>query len=352
MHTPNRSDSFDTDETVADGCPDSIHEYREAVALLQEEVARLERELQLRDHPPWESVSACNAQGEEDAKASGARESARATEEEVERLTSELNNREQTVTILLDQLSLLEEAKAADRAEWERLIEWVTELEKRVEAQDEDALRRLEARVGAQTRGAEERRAQLEHDRRGWDVARKVYDEEIARLRSELAQAQASALAVRDGEGLVDQSACAEFERVKALEAENLRLRAGQAILERTAAENSSALRSRMGEIQNESDELERRLAQIQDERRRERLEYETTIAELRTTLSQFSVVQHEAPRPIQKRDRLAEALEPDIRVRALRQHLLEIHQREEAERRERRLTHRLTRLWSRTSPR
>ena len=46
------------------------------------------------------------------------------------------------------------------------------------------------------------------------------------------------------------------------------------------------------------------------------------------------------------------QALEPDLRVRALRQHLLEIHQREEAERRERRLTHRLSKLWSRTSPR
>ena len=46
------------------------------------------------------------------------------------------------------------------------------------------------------------------------------------------------------------------------------------------------------------------------------------------------------------------EALESELRIRALRQHLLEIHEREETERRERSLTHRLSRLWSRTSPR
>ena len=47
--------------------------------------------------------------------------SAARSHREVERLTCELASREETVALLLDQLSLLEEARTADRAEWEQL---------------------------------------------------------------------------------------------------------------------------------------------------------------------------------------------------------------------------------------
>ena len=135
---------------------------------------------------------------------------------------------------------------------------------------------------------------------------------------------------------------------VNALEQENLRLRAACEMVERTAAESSGALRSRLGEIQEECDELRHQLVQIDDERRRERLEYETTVAELRTRLSQASLV----PEPIEKTEAHSDAHDSELRIRALRHHLRDIHEREETERRERRLTHRLSRLWSRTSPR
>jgi hypothetical protein len=284
MNAQAQGDSCGIDESATDGCGHSIREYRETITVLQEEVARLERELELRDDPPWETVPGC---AETEVAPFAASESARAAHAEVERLQCELAKGEQTVALLLDQLSFLEEAKAADRSEWEQLIEWVAELEKRVEGQDENALRQLQTTIGDQQR-----------------------------------------------------------------ELESLRLRAGQESLERTADENSDALRLRLGEIQNERNELRHQLSQSEDERKRERLEYETTVAELRTRLSQASLIQHEAPQPVEKPDRRAEALESDLRIRALRQHLLEIHQREEADRRERRLTHRLSRLWSRTSPR
>ena len=49
MVRPRLSDSFDSERAVGDGVRHSIAEYLETIALLQEEVARLEQELQLRD---------------------------------------------------------------------------------------------------------------------------------------------------------------------------------------------------------------------------------------------------------------------------------------------------------------
>ena len=278
MPTTYRSDSCDIDQTVAGGGGYSIAEYRETIGLLQEEIARLEQELQLRIERPWETVSGDVAFAEDEVTPSAASASAiaAAAHREVERLKCELASRDETVALLLDQLGLLEESNAANRAEWEQLTEWVAELERRVEAQDEDALRRPQARLGDQQRETEER----------------------------------------------------------------------------TVALTSDAPHSRVSELHDERDELGRQLQQVQDQRRREGLEHEAALAELRTRLSQASLVQPQAPRPIQEPENHIRDSEPDLRIRALRQHLLEIHQREEEERRQRSLTGRLSRLWNRTGPR
>jgi len=352
MHPSGRIDSLDIDETVDGGDRYSIPEYLETIALLHDEVARLEQELQLRGDSSWETVSTGVAAAESEVMPSSASESAAASQEEVERLKCELANREETVALLLDQLSLLEEAKAANRAEWEQLTEWVAELEQRVEGQDEDALRRLQARLGDQQREAEELRTKSEQHRRGWDVQRQVYEGEIARLQASLAQAQASPPALGDDDGHANPGSGPDVEVLRALQEENLQLRARQEIVERTAAANSNTLHSRLGEVQNERDERGRQLEQVQDERKRERLEYETSVAELRTRLSQASLLQPEATRPVNQPESHIRDMEPDLRIRALRQHLLEIHQQEEESRRQRSLTSRLSRLWSRTSPR
>jgi uncharacterized small protein (DUF1192 family) len=272
MHAKAGSDTCDTDETVADGAGCSIPEYRETIALLHEEIVRLEQDLQSRGDRFWETVSTGVASAEDEVERSAANESAAAAQAEVERLKCELASGEETVALLLNELGLVEEAKAANRAEWEQMAVWVAELEQRVEGQDEDALRRLEPRLGHQQRE-----------------------------------------------------------------------------VERTAVKNSDALHSRLGELQDERDELGRQLQKFQDERRLEGLEHEAALAELRTRLAQASLVQSEASLPIQKPEDQIRDLEPDLRIRALRQHLMEIHQREE-ERRQRSLTGRLSRLWSRTN--
>jgi len=344
--------NFDIDETVADRGGHCITEYLETIALLQEEIVRLEQELQLHTERPWETGSGGDAAIEDEGIPLAVSESETSARAEVERLTRELANREETVALLFDQLGLLEESNAASRAEWEQLTGWVAELEQRVEGQDEDAVRRLQARLGDQQRETDELRTKSEQHQRGWEVQRQVYEAKLARLQAGLAQAQASHPAAAADDGQAHPRSRPDAGVVEALQQENLRLRARQEIVERTAATNSDALNSRLGELQNERAELLRQLDQVKDERKREGLEHEATLAELRTRLSQASLVHPQASRPIPQPEEHTGELEPDLRIRALRQHLLEIHQRDEDVRRKRSLTTRLSQLWSRTSPR
>jgi hypothetical protein len=347
MQPKSRSDPFKIDETFADTGGSAIPEYLETIALLQAEIVRLEQELQVGGDAPWETASTGFGSTEDEFRRSAVSETAAAAHAEAQRLTCELASSEQTVALLLHELSSLEEARTADRAEWEKLTEWVTELEQRVEVQDEHALGRLQVRLGDQQREAEELRTNLEQHRRDSEVQRQVYEAKIARLQEGLAQAQAFPRAVEEDDG---QSSGSVIEVVKELREENLRLAARQEIAERTAAASSGALHTRLGEVQHERDEIRRQFEQVQDERRRERLEYEATLAECLVRRSQAARVQPAAPQDVEAPE--DHPLEPDLRIRALRHHLLEIHQREEEERRQRSLTARLSRLWSRTSPR
>src|SRR5947208_13938421 len=62
------------------------------------------------------------------------REGKEAARRQVASLTAEIASREETISLLLEQARLFEEAEAADRANWEQLNHWVQELEQRVES--------------------------------------------------------------------------------------------------------------------------------------------------------------------------------------------------------------------------
>src|SRR5262249_11442674 len=145
-------------------------QYRETIALLQEEVARLEQELLWRDEHQRESTSNDIATVAIEAGAKGLGEKSDGMHVELERLKAELIYREETVRLLLDELSRVEEVQAAARAEWEHVADWVTELERRVEGQDGDTVRELENRLAAQEQKIEAIQAKSERDRRGWEA--------------------------------------------------------------------------------------------------------------------------------------------------------------------------------------
>jgi chromosome segregation ATPase len=354
MVRPTLCDSFGGEESVSDGSDAAIADYLETIAILQDEVARLEQELQWHDGRQRETTSIDEASVHDEDAAARVPENVAGEPEDVERFQAELVSRDETIRLLLDELIRVEEAQAATRAEWEQLTTWVDELEHRVEGQDEVALRELENRLAAQQQKVDALHVKSEQDRRAWEAQRQIYQAEITRLQGTLAQVANSPESPGAHDGRVTQGTDHHANVVEALEAENLRLRAGwQELVERTsAADRSEFLDAKLAETLNEQNQLRRQLEQIQDERNRERFEYQANVAELQAQLSQASLIRPEEPLPEKRPEGISPAQEIELRMRALRQNLLEADQREKEERRQKRLSSRLSRLWSRTGPR
>ena len=163
------------DGTSDPGCDQADGEYLETIALLQEEIARLEAELLAHEEtgPSSEHTDRLrDAPGGPDGLPN---------QQELDRLGAELAARDETINLLLDQLRLVEEAESASRAEWEQLAQWVAEVEQRVERQQGAGTEKLDgagcpaqagrgmpvaARTGTQGRGRPAPRPR-ERDSRG-----------------------------------------------------------------------------------------------------------------------------------------------------------------------------------------
>jgi uncharacterized small protein (DUF1192 family) len=355
MPGPLRSDALDADPAVDDGSGDPGVDYLEAIALLQDEVARLEQELRWRDERPSDANSLGAAPTRDDADSAAGSADAAGARAEVERLELELAGRDETIGLLLDQLSRAEEAHAAGRAEWEHVAGWLAELEQRVEGQDGDALRRLEERLAAREQEVQELRKKAEQERRAGEAQRRVSAAEIARLQAALGRVQAApAAAAGDGEA-GDPRPGPDDEVVDALRSENLRLRAAlEESTKRLEAGPSEARDARWAEMLKERDDLIRQLERVEDERRRDRHEHTAALVELQAQLSRASLARQdeEAPRADEGLEKAARDRDVDLRIRALREHLLEIHEQEAEARKQKQLFARLSRLWNRTGPR
>ncbi len=327
---------------------DAVADYLETIALLHEEVARLEQELRSRDRGPSETPTDGAAPDPDRADAVYAAEEAAAARTEVSRLETELAAREETIGLLMDHLSRVEEAQAAGQAEWEQLCGWLAELERRVEGQDGDALLQLEERLAAEQRRADESRKQAEQDRGGAEVQRRIYEGEISRLRAALARDRSAGIEDEARGGPARRGP--DSEELESLLAENLRLKA--ACEKQAGRPDALALEAGLTESLKERDALRRQLERLQDEQRSEQLEHAATVADLQTQLSRASLARPEPPEAAQEAATISPAPDERLRFQALRQHLLDIHQQELQERKQKQLIPRLSRLWSRTGPR
>jgi chromosome segregation ATPase len=347
-------DSFDSEQKSAGGNGNPTAAYLEAIELLEEEVARLERELQSRDAIQGELAPAGLASLDGESELPAATEKVAGSRDETERLTAELATREDTIRLLLDELAQLEEALAAGRAEWEHLSGWMAELERRVEGQDADALGNLEARLAAQHAETDALRLRSERDRLDWESQRQILQAEVARLEIALNQASRSCRAPGAQDAGASQICSPDSEMVEALREENARLRAAwQELGERTAAaERSEGLDEKLAVALVERHELSRQLRQLRDEMKRIQLEHDAAVADLEARLAQASLARPDGPPPEKRPQGVSSQREIDLRIQALRQNLLEIDQREKEERNQKRLAARLSRLWSRTGPR
>jgi hypothetical protein len=354
MVGPRLSNSFASEQSTGDACEAPISDYLETIAILQAEVARLEQELQFHNERQSEAPLYDEASFPDETEAARGLENVGGEPDQVAPFEAELVSRDETIRLLLDELSRVEEAQAATQSEWEHLAGWVTELEHRVEGQDREALLQFENRLAGEQQKVSALQVKSEQDRGAWEAQRRIYQEEITRLQEALDQIAKNAEAPGTNEGRVTQGREADDNVVEALQAENLRLRAGweELVERRAAADRSEALEAKLAETVNEHHQLRRQLEQIEDERKRERLLYEANAAELQARLSQASLTQPHEPTLEKGPERVSAERDIELRVRALRQHLLEVDQREKEERRQKQLINRLSRLWTRTGPR
>ncbi|QDV35810.1 hypothetical protein [Tautonia plasticadhaerens] len=285
----------------------------DTVALLQEEVARLEAELRMRDEQPtFEQPSLLAIHSE---TVVGTR---------VEELNALLGERDEVIALLCDQLSAIEGAQAARSAEWDQLHRWVEELEARFgdgEAPDDEA--------GRSRREAEALRDQMEQQRRAWEAQRRFLEGEVDALKARL-----------DGEASpVDPEAFA------ALEQENLRLLEA---CRRLSEANADARAGGGGEGGADPPEVEAlRRALDRAEARREAAERD--LEHVRSRFEQQLAAMQSQPTT----GRISSAdLSPNERVKALREHLRDLHVKEEEERKERQLSARISRLLGRSGAR
>ena len=93
---------------------------------------------------------------------------------------------------------------------------------------------------------------------------------------------------------------------------------------------------------------LQQRLAEVEEARRQLRAEAERQREEWSASLAR----PEPPPRAVAEAETIPRERDERLRFQALRQHLLDIHQREEQERKQKQLIPRLSRLWSRTGPR
>jgi hypothetical protein len=317
-------------------------QYLETISLLQEEVARLEGELlahQTLDPSLRETAGQSIAEAAEpDAVA--------VSEQEKERLVSELESRDETISLLLDQLRVVEEAERATRAEWEQLAGWLAEVEQRVEQRDREATGGGERIAELEQRGAEAL-ALHERDRTAWVDERRELRRENERLQTLVRERS-----VPRGKSSSDASQAGQA--VKVLESENGRLRQRCKEIETEGQMQVAALTEELVSTRRELEESRKQAAAVEDERVRERREYETAIASVRAQTLRVSLHSDEHSGSDDAVRAGAEAsgpLEADLRIREFRQHLREIHSQEEELRNRNRLSARLSRLWSRTAP-
>ncbi len=188
---------------MGDGGEAPIADYLETIAILQDEVAQLEQELQLSNQRQRETPSIDEASLHDEAAAHADHEHVAGDSGEVERFQAELVSRDETIRLLMDELSRVEEAQAATRAEWEQLDTWVAELEHRVEGHDENGLRELENRLALEQSKVDSLQAKSERDRRAAEAQRQMYQAEIARLQETLAELVNSAKNPVDADGTV-----------------------------------------------------------------------------------------------------------------------------------------------------
>lgn len=280
--------------------------HNDEVELLRVEVAHLQTELADRDRELSELLDGADF-GNAPAEVVDSSETEKLVDR-LDQLLDELQAADQRVLSLEELLRCSEEASQAEREERLQLESWVEEIESRVVEREHEWTSRQEhlqeniAEVTRQRDAAQQRLAQSMHH--GDDTSNDA--------QQHLEQLQ------RDNNQLNEQLAQAR---------------------QSLAEQQNNPSPSSGGDDTASSDELRQQMRQNELELAKER-------AEIARHRSELVKMREEIERKASNIDNQDE--NPDVRIRALRDHLREIHEEEKEEKRQRSLSARISRLWQR----
>jgi len=269
---------------------DDQRDDQDLIAVLQTEIEYLRTELSQRE---------AELQAARSVPEDGPATASDQVLDRMQQLIDEANRSDERVSLLEEMLHCAEDANRSEQEERQHLEAWVGDIEQRVSAREEE------------------------------------HTAEINLIRKRLAESQQeqSRLQKRLGAAAGDGSAALQFEEtVERLQQANQEL---QSKLDEACKQNQS-LERRIEQINTEQQHALRgeRAKLAQEQAKISRLRYELT--------SKLSAVE-ELPKPDNQADQ-----ESAQRIRALREHLREIHEQEKRDEREAPLTHKLARLWQR----
>ena len=256
--------------------------------ILRAEVLELQAEVQERDLRIADlRKTQADADPVEDGDLSNA--AVARLEERLDQLLSELQSRDEQVGLLEDLLRSAEEANSAEQEERVQLEKWVKDIENRFGQREEE-----------------------------WNAEVEKLLERINALIAEREQAE------------VVMSSNSSSAREEALQR-----------ISQSQREDAERCRAELQEVQQRNQQLQRELEKQHNEARELVLSISQERAEVARMRHEF-----ESRRKHVEEDSTIK--ESDDRIRALRQHLREVHEEEAKERQERSLSNRLSRLWKR----
>lgn len=287
---PEHDDWIDV-EFDFDAHDQSHHDTHDLLAVLQSEVEFLRSELAQRE-ADLQAAHSCPTAGEPTADSDQLLE-------RMQQLIDEANRSDERVALLEEMLHCAEDANRAEQEERQHLEAWVGDIEQRVTAREE------------------EHAAELQLIRRRLAESQ----QEQGRLQQRLSAAAGAGPAALQFEETVQRLQASNQELQSELDEARKQNQTLQHRIEQIGAEQEQALR-------------EERANLAQEQAKISRLRYELT--------AKLSAVE-ELPKPEHQADQ-----EASQRIRALREHLREIHEQEKLAEREAPLTHKLARLWQR----
>ena len=302
----------------------------DTIALLYDEIARLEAEIRDRDDARiTDDLTATRDHNQgHDAVAP--------LHLLINELSFELAAKEETIALLLEQTRFYEDAAAVQRTEWDELQRWVEDVEHRIDSNDGGESRHL-AQIEAEKHRFEGLNNQAVADRSAWELQRRGLDQEIHRLRSLASQTPTNVSGIFATAPLEDENHKLQ-ERLQGMESS----------MPKTP--EVETVRKKLAETLARFDASEVAHRRAGDEWSREKSQLTAALSAAQGQVAREAMLAP-AVKPIESGATSA-AIEADERIRAFRQHLHELHRREAEERANRGgLSSRLSKLWHHGSP-